>query len=526
MSFNSPLDKYIEYIKKNLPQIEIKSLSVLLKAAVDTNWDDPTTAMDLNNIAVIQLIEAEETEDLSLRQLNLELALESLQNSLDKDRNHLCIAHLGVIHSLRGETDISHQLEFPTLLRILQATFTNPNKSQPGLVYLPIGPRNHHKNKESLSKIITLDNSYLQALYLLIAELEQSQLVFYSQVGLRLLNWLNQIIPDSVTINLNLGISNLFNRQSEGLFYLHKGRKIKPDYSPIVQSLYLAYRDFQDETSIKYWHDYGQNYYENNPQDLSWSWANLPRDNAWTYLPFEGNLLIVVEPTFHSIVTCVLLAQQDWFEWEMELWRDRIQEGMTVIDVGANVGVYTFSAANRVGKNGQVLAVEPSNNCLDCLRETCRINNLTRVKVCAGAASNYNGKANLFLHSSSEENEIISDGGKDGQNYAEVNCFTLDSLLEKNNLSRVDWLKIDAEGHEVQVLQGSSRILSEFKPSILYENIAGSKGSNIPVAEFLLSRGYELFYYQPFVKQLISLNSLQELSGKLNIIALSKNSVQ
>jgi len=100
-----------------------------------------------------------------------------------------------------------------------------------------------------------------------------------------------------------------------------------------------------------------------------------------------------------------------------------------------------------------------------------------------------------------------------------VECFTLDSLVEKYQLSTVDWLKLDAEGNEIEVLQGSSRLLSEFKPHILYENIAGSHSSNIPVAEFLQSIGYELFYYQPFLKQLIKLESLQELSGKLNIIA-------
>ena len=48
------------------------------------------------------------------------------------------------------------------------------------------------------------------------------------------------------------------------------------------------------------------------------------------------------------------------------------------------------------------------------------------------------------------------------------------------------------------MLQGSSKILTDFKPHILYENIAGRQGVNLPVAKFLLGIGYELFYYQPF----------------------------
>jgi hypothetical protein len=55
----------------------------------------------------------------------------------------------------------------------------------------------------------------------------------------------------------------------------------------------------------------------------------------------------------------------------------------------------------------------------------------------------------------------------------------------------------------MQVLEGSNRILNEFVPAILYENIAGNKGSNLAVAEYLTSRGYQLFRYQPYLQQLI-----------------------
>ncbi|HEY9635921.1 MAG TPA: FkbM family methyltransferase, partial [Coleofasciculaceae cyanobacterium] len=104
--------------------------------------------------------------------------------------------------------------------------------------------------------------------------------------------------------------------------------------------------------------------------------------------------------------------------------------------------------------------------------------------------------------------------------FEEVTCFTLDSLIERENVSHVDFLKIDAEGHELQVLEGSNRILTEFAPCILYENIAGTKGSNLAVAGFLLSRGYQLFRYQPYLQQLIPINHTEELQGKLNLIAL------
>ena len=439
-----------------------------------------------------------------------------------EETNPLCVAHLGIIKNLLGETNLGCNIEYSNLLTLLPIIFTQKNNLPAGFVYLPIPLRNKAKNKENLQKIISLDNGYLQAFYLLIADLEQSQMVFYNPWGLRMLNLVNQIIPDAVNIKLNLGISSLFNKQVEGLLYLYQAGQLESHNSRVVQSLYLCYCDLDDQQLANSYYQYGNNYYQQNRENINWQWANLPLENSWTYLKFDDNLLMAVEASFKSIVTAVLLAQEDWFEKEMELWRDEIKPNMTVIDVGANVGVYTFSAAKRVGKNGKVIAVEPFFGCVECLEETRRINKLDWVNICAGAAGDSNKTVKLSLHQASELNEIIKDDSGLQGNYQEVECFTLDSLVEKYNLSTVDWLKLDAEGNEIEVLLGSSRILSDFKPSILYENIAGSQGNNIPVAQYLLSIGYELFHYQPFLKQLIQLESLEELSGKLNIIALPR----
>ena len=256
------------------------------------------------------------------------------------------------------------------------------------------------------------------------------------------------------------------------------------------------------------------------PSQIVWRWTESAIENPITYVAFEKDLLLAVEPSFRSIVTSVLLGAGDWFEREMEFWRDSIQPGMTVIDVGANVGVYTFSAATQVGAEGRVIAIEPFSGCVQCLQETVRVNQLSQVTVCAGAASDRNSTVKLAIQAASELNEVMTDETPSKGKFEEVACFTLDSLIDSEHLSRVDYLKIDAEGHEMQVLIGSDRILREFKPVILYENIAGSKGSNLPVAEHLAAKGYELFRYQPYVGQLISVNSAEELQGSLNLIAL------
>jgi hypothetical protein len=66
-------------------------------------------------------------------------------------------------------------------------------------------------------------------------------------------------------------------------------------------------------------------------------------------------------------------------------------------------------------------------------------------------------------------------------------------------------------------------LLADFQPGIIYENIAGSQGDNFPVAQFLTDKGYNLFRYRPYLQELIPLDSIDDLQGNLNIIALPKD---
>ncbi|MGV0024341.1 FkbM family methyltransferase [Phormidesmis priestleyi] len=509
---------YAQFLQTNQLSLTPEVQSRLTQLMEATIWDAPQSALDCSNVAVIALIEADQCEDLSMRTLYLETAIELLN---DRVSDHpLCVAHLALIHSLIGDSDTAMQLAFPAFINILQAADLVDEPS--GLIYLPIAPLASTRDRASkLEQILHIENAYTQALMVLCDVLGRSQLVFYNALGLRFLTLAAQFFPQSAFTYLQLGISSLSNQRSEGLVYLHRARQIDPTNALILQSLYLAYRDLRQLETASFWLYAAQSVSQKEPDSMRWKWSEGTIDDSMTYTSFEGKLL-AVEATFRSIVTRVLIAEGDWFEKEMEFWRNSIQAGMTVIDVGANVGLYTFSAAQQVGKAGKVLAVEPFSGCVRCLQETCQINQLSQVKICAGAASDRSGTVRLALHSASEMNEVIFGDVEAKGKVEEVSCFTLDSLIKSETLDRVDFLKIDAEGHELQVLLGSDRILSEFAPVILYENIAGSKGSNIPVAEWLLSKGYRLFRYQPFLQNLVPIAVLEEFHG-LNVIALPAN---
>ncbi|MBW4659655.1 MAG: FkbM family methyltransferase [Drouetiella hepatica Uher 2000/2452] len=516
----SPVVSYWQYLQRLCPALDLQTLSGLSDDLEGMAWEQPESALDLNNFAVMALIEADQCNDMMLRSMNLEIALEALEQGIEQQPSHpLCAAHLAIARHLTGENAAAAQISFANLLQGLQPVF-QPSEAFPlGLVYLPGDRPTDH-----LPLILQAKDGMTQALLLLTEALWRSQQVFYSASGLRFLQLAVTLIPQSASLRLKLGLAKLMNQLWEGLVDLQQAHQIAPADPAILQALYLTYRELNQDVADS-WLRTAQGTAQQAPDASEWQWTTLGTGSPFTYVPTPDGILLAVDPSFHSIVTSVLLAEGDWFETEMEFWRAQIQPGMTVIDVGANVGVYTFSAAQQVGTSGRVLTIEPFSSCVRCLRETCRLHQLHWVTVCAGAASDRSGTARLSLHSSSELNEVVRDadsssfGGASGS-FEDIDCFTLDDLIEQENLQQVDWLKIDAEGHEMQVLAGSDRLLTHFAPAILYENIAGASGSNTPVAELLQAKGYSLFRYQPYLQTLIPIQTTEQLQGNLNIIAL------
>ncbi|NJL23642.1 MAG: FkbM family methyltransferase [Leptolyngbyaceae cyanobacterium SM1_3_5] len=500
------LDRYWQYVQQRCPQVTPAQIEATIATAAATRWDEPETAIEFNNIAVLSLIEAEQCDDPLIRSMQLEMAIAALEEG-EAVGHPLCAAHLAVIRRLTGDFTGAAQAAFGSLMNGLPAACINPSEPL-GLVYLPPVAA----ESDVLLHLLQAVDGSMQAQQLLVEVLTRSQLAFYNSNGLRFLQLAAQLMPASFDVQLRLGLAKLNHHHWEGILHLQQAYQLAPSCPIVLQALWLVYQH-QPETA-QFWQQTAQAIATDDP---AWHWANNS-DDRFTTAPFD-DLRLAIEPSFESKVTSVLLAEGDWFEAELEFWRDSLQAGMTVIDVGANVGVYSFSAAQKVGSTGRVFAIEPFSTCVQLLQQTCELNQLTQVTVCAGAASDRDGEAKLALHAASELNEIATDETGDRPTET-IACFTLDSLIDTYQLQRVDWLKIDAERHEMQVLRGSDRLLRHFQPAILYENVVSSGESNLPVADYLRSSGYQLFRYQPFLKNLVPLSDPADFADSLNIIAL------
>ncbi|MBD2666838.1 methyltransferase, FkbM family [Richelia sinica FACHB-800] len=510
---------YCQYLQQAILNIDEKILNPIALMIEHTNWDSPISSTEWNNCAVLAFIEAEKSsDDLAVRSIYLEMAVEALNNGIAIDANPLCAAHLALIYSIIGETDKAINSVFNIIIHTVHPADVGSNVYTPGLIYIfTYYQKFIGQDDQEFSRVLLSQDIYEQAFFVLSEVICNVQTIFVKPEMRRCLYIANQLLPKVLHIKLKLALSILICQEEEGIIYLHQIRKLVPEYIQVIQCLYLAYRDLKKIEFANYWHQLGQTL---QPELY---WTQVPANSEFTYINVDSNLVMAVEPSLYSIVTSVLITDNHWFEKEMEFWCHHIQPGMTVIDVGANVGVYTFSAAVRVGAEGKVLAVEPFSKCINCLYETASINQLSWVKVCPGAASDRTGSVKLILNPANELNRLALDGETDSltsDNFEEVKCFTLDSLIEQENITAVDFLKLDAEGHEMAVLMGSQQLLHQFYPVIIYENLAGEQGINVGVKEFLIHQGYQLFYYESYTEKLIEVDAVDNVIQELNVIAI------
>jgi FkbM family methyltransferase len=177
------------------------------------------------------------------------------------------------------------------------------------------------------------------------------------------------------------------------------------------------------------------------------------------------------------------------------------KQGDIVVDVGAHIGPYTIIGSKRVGPNGKVVSIEAHPGNFDVLNRNIQLNKLSNVIALNYAVYSEEKMIKLYLPGRKEEaqesssytkyNTIMSDrAAKGDEKFVEVKANTLDYLLLSNKIRQegINWIKIDVEGAEYEVLKGAKGILSKCKDITLLIEIHNLSAGNIlyePIQEFL-----------------------------------------
>lgn len=151
-----------------------------------------------------------------------------------------------------------------------------------------------------------------------------------------------------------------------------------------------------------------------------------------------------------------------------------VKPGSVVIDVGANVGLYSLVCARIVGEGGLVLAIEPNPEMLMRLDANVRRNRHLQVRPRAFAASDAIGPRTFYENLGKPNSFSLVHRDPGAQGFS-VLAVPLDELVRWEKLTApVDLIKIDAEGSEDEVIRGAEGIISRDRPAIIAEvNLGG-----------------------------------------------------
>jgi FkbM family methyltransferase len=227
----------------------------------------------------------------------------------------------------------------------------------------------------------------------------------------------------------------------------------------------------------------------------------------------KGNMIVDV-PKYGYKSYC-----RTWFKFHdliiMTVHEDDILQlfhptkGDIVVDVGACLGRYTLTSSNLVGESGRVFAIEGDPSHYKMLKKNLKLNKVSNVT----AISCMVGSEDMHLIVGSEHNYLIL-GSKDmhtnyqDDSYKEfdesgkaqigntiVNLNSLDNLLIKEHgISEVNWIKIDVEGAELEVLKGAHNILSNSKRIKILIEIHGVNKFYKPIVELLDSYNFKIIF--------------------------------
>jgi FkbM family methyltransferase len=215
----------------------------------------------------------------------------------------------------------------------------------------------------------------------------------------------------------------------------------------------------------------------------------IPKEGSFTAVLQDGTALCL---QYSDIISRTILVEGDFEAHERSVLVSAVTAGSSVIEVGANIGVFSLAMAKKVEPNGQVIALEPLQSNADKLLRNAELNGVTNILVEVAAASDNDGESLFHIaddpafHSIlSLSNDLVAEVGR-----SMVDTVKLDTLWERLHRPTISVVKIDVEGAEMAVLLGADALLRSCKPLLLLE-------ANTPQAlerqkSHLANYGYEV----------------------------------
>jgi FkbM family methyltransferase len=226
----------------------------------------------------------------------------------------------------------------------------------------------------------------------------------------------------------------------------------------------------------------------------SWRTRCLLRTAATVH--FKGSGVRMFLPPNWRGVAKLIYAFRDNYEPELDYLERALSPGKVFVDAGANYGIYSLLASNLVGAAGRVISFEPSTRAFRVLKRNIALNGFKNVLAFSLALTQESGKR-LLYHDVAIGCDTLGRCPPSQVGSEEVVTESLDDVLRRASIDRVDVIKMDVQGAEELVLRGACNTLSSAHPVVIFEvwpegaALLGLSGNG--AWELLESAGYEFF---------------------------------
>jgi FkbM family methyltransferase len=190
-------------------------------------------------------------------------------------------------------------------------------------------------------------------------------------------------------------------------------------------------------------------------------------------------------------------------EPELKIVCKLVKTGDCVIDIGANIGVYTRAFSDLVGQKGLVYSIEPVPVTFSFLKHNVKKLGLANVEAMNVAISDSNGtvKMEIPTYASGGHNfyraRVIGKERSEKTSTVDVQCVTIDSKFFQL-LKKISFIKCDVEGHELACLKGAQKFLSQTQAAWLIEVSGNPEEAESPaheVFDILMKKGYSIWWF-------------------------------
>jgi len=206
---------------------------------------------------------------------------------------------------------------------------------------------------------------------------------------------------------------------------------------------------------------------------------------------FYGCVCLSLNPIYYIEAS---ILYQHYYDKKMQLYYKRlVRNGDIVFDIGANMGSMTIPLANHAGSAGRVFSFEPGPVLFKRLETNVMLNPRLKERIECVRLGLSNQKGSLFWQ---EEMSTVNRGNaylSNDKTGTRVDVIELDTFVTKRNIQKLDFMKIDVEGMELEVIQGGGNSIARFLPIILFETSPEFHEKTAQVFKILSDLSYNFF---------------------------------